>query len=74
MGFLSSVLGVLGFGFIGLPLGLLVGFFLFIYSKPNDDQVEVTFIIVIIIIIIRIQNVLASSLVYSFVDIATCFY
>lgn len=51
MGFLSSVLGVLGFGFIGLPLGLLVGFFLFIYSKPNDDQVEVTFIIVIIIII-----------------------
>ncbi|ESR49685.1 Synaptotagmin-3 [Citrus sinensis] len=40
MGFLSSVLGVLGFGFIGLPLGLLVGFFLFIYSKPNDDQVE----------------------------------
>ena len=73
MGFLSSVLGVLGFGFIGLPLGLLVGFFLFIYSKPNDDQIEVTFIIVIIIII-RIQNVLASSLVYSFVDIVTCFY
>ncbi|KAL5569341.1 hypothetical protein UlMin_025916 [Ulmus minor] len=37
MGFISSFLGVLGFG-IGVPLGLLVGFFLFIYSKPREVQ------------------------------------
>ncbi|EXB61824.1 Extended synaptotagmin-2 [Morus notabilis] len=37
MGFLSSFLGILGFG-IGLPLGLLVGFFFFIYSKPNEAE------------------------------------
>ncbi|KAJ4849795.1 Synaptotagmin-3 [Turnera subulata] len=37
MGFLSSILGVLGFG-IGLPFGLVLGFFLFVYSKPKDVQ------------------------------------
>nr|QHT72834.1 synaptotagmin-3 [Vernicia montana] len=35
MGFLSTLLGVLGFGF-GLPIGLLIGFFLFVYSPPKD--------------------------------------
>ncbi|KAJ4720772.1 synaptotagmin-3 [Melia azedarach] len=35
MGFLSSVLGIFGFG-IGLALGLLVGFFFFIYSNPKE--------------------------------------
>ncbi|KAF8395245.1 hypothetical protein HHK36_019187 [Tetracentron sinense] len=35
MGFLSSILGIIGFG-IGIPVGLLVGFFLFIYFEPND--------------------------------------
>ncbi|GAB4836442.1 Synaptotagmin-3, variant 2 [Ancistrocladus abbreviatus] len=35
MGFLSTLLGILGFG-IGLPIGLIVGFFFFIYSKPQD--------------------------------------
>ncbi|RWR96646.1 synaptotagmin-3 [Cinnamomum micranthum f. kanehirae] len=35
MGFLSVLLGILGFGF-GLPLGLLVGYFLFIYVEPTD--------------------------------------
>ncbi|XP_065872369.1 synaptotagmin-3 isoform X2 [Euphorbia lathyris] len=33
MGFLTTLLGVLGFAF-GLPIGLLLGFFLFVYSKP----------------------------------------
>ncbi|VVA12227.1 PREDICTED: synaptotagmin-3 [Prunus dulcis] len=37
MGFLSSLLGIFGFG-IGIPLGLLVGFFLFIYSKPKEVE------------------------------------
>ncbi|KAL5733508.1 hypothetical protein ACOSQ2_033200 [Xanthoceras sorbifolium] len=37
MGFLSSLLGILGFG-IGLPIGLLVGFFFFVYSKPKQVQ------------------------------------
>lgn len=39
MGFLSSLLVILGFG-IGIPLGLLVGFFLFIYSKPKEVEVN----------------------------------
>lgn len=38
MGFLSSLLGAIGFG-IGIPIGLLVGFFLFIYSKPREVEV-----------------------------------
>uniref|UniRef100_A0A6N2M0U7 SMP-LTD domain-containing protein n=1 Tax=Salix viminalis TaxID=40686 RepID=A0A6N2M0U7_SALVM len=35
MGFLNTFLELLGFG-IGLPFGLLIGFFLFVYSKPGD--------------------------------------
>jgi ABC-type phosphate transport system permease subunit len=35
MGFLNTLLELLGFG-IGLPFGLLIGFFLFVYSKPKD--------------------------------------
>ncbi|KAL2937503.1 Synaptotagmin-3 [Bienertia sinuspersici] len=35
MGFVSTFTGIVGF-FIGLPLGLLVGFFFFIYSKPKE--------------------------------------
>ena len=38
MGFLSSLLDIVGFG-IGIPFGLLVGFFLFVYSQPKDVQV-----------------------------------
>ncbi|GMH11260.1 hypothetical protein Nepgr_013101 [Nepenthes gracilis] len=37
MGFVSTFCGILGFG-IGLPIGLLVGFFLFVYSKPQDVE------------------------------------
>ncbi|XP_065637156.1 synaptotagmin-3 isoform X2 [Quercus suber] len=35
MGFLGSLLGIIGFG-IGIPLGLLLGFLLFIYVEPDD--------------------------------------
>jgi ABC-type phosphate transport system permease subunit len=35
MGFLNTLVELLGFG-IGLPFGLLIGFFLFVYSKPKD--------------------------------------
>ncbi|XP_058094521.1 synaptotagmin-3 isoform X2 [Magnolia sinica] len=35
MGFLSSLLGILGFGF-GLSFGIFLGFFLFIYFEPRD--------------------------------------
>ncbi|KAL5740792.1 hypothetical protein ACOSQ2_029972 [Xanthoceras sorbifolium] len=34
-GLLSILLGIIGFG-IGIPIGLLVGYFLFIYSEPTD--------------------------------------
>lgn len=37
MGFLSIFLGILGFG-IGLPIGLLVGFYFFVYSEPKDVE------------------------------------
>ena len=39
MGFLSSLLEILGFG-IGIPLGLVVGFYYFIYSKPKEVEVK----------------------------------
>ncbi|KAK9289505.1 hypothetical protein L1049_007660 [Liquidambar formosana] len=35
MGFLSSLVGIIGFG-IGIPIGLILGFFLFIYFEPRD--------------------------------------
>ncbi|XP_050243045.1 synaptotagmin-3-like isoform X2 [Quercus robur] len=35
MGFLGSLLGIIGFG-IGIPLGLLLGFLLFIYVEPGE--------------------------------------
>ncbi|KAL0557277.1 hypothetical protein IC582_005803 [Cucumis melo] len=35
MGFFSTLLGIIGFG-IGIPLGLVIGFFFFIYSKPDE--------------------------------------
>lgn len=38
MGFVGTFVGILGFG-IGLPIGLVVGFFLFIYSKPKEVEV-----------------------------------
>ncbi|KAL6545345.1 hypothetical protein OROGR_009219 [Orobanche gracilis] len=37
MGFLSSLLGILGFG-IGLPFGLFIGFYLFIFSESKDVE------------------------------------
>ncbi|CAN0825518.1 SYT1 [Linum grandiflorum] len=37
MGLFSTILGFLGFT-IGLTTGLLVGFFLFVYSKPKLVQ------------------------------------
>ncbi|KAI9086873.1 hypothetical protein K1719_031196 [Acacia pycnantha] len=38
MGLISSILGIIGFC-IGIPLGLLVGFFLFVYSEPKEVKV-----------------------------------
>ncbi|KAK6929180.1 C2 domain [Dillenia turbinata] len=35
MGFVSSLLGILGFVF-GIPFGLVLGFLLFIYSEPKE--------------------------------------
>ncbi|CAH8379652.1 unnamed protein product [Eruca vesicaria subsp. sativa] len=37
MGFFGSVLGILGFA-IGIPVGLIVGFFVFIYSQPSHEE------------------------------------
>ncbi|KAG9142475.1 hypothetical protein Leryth_026227 [Lithospermum erythrorhizon] len=40
MGFLSSVVGILGFG-IGLPIGIVIGFYFFIYSQPDDVELHI---------------------------------
>ncbi|KAH6804026.1 Calcium-dependent lipid-binding family protein [Perilla frutescens var. frutescens] len=37
MGLLSSLLGIIGFGF-GLPIGLFIGFYLFVYSESVDVE------------------------------------
>ncbi|KAG6696984.1 hypothetical protein I3842_09G176300 [Carya illinoinensis] len=37
MGFVGSLLGIIGFA-IGIPVGLLLGFFLFIYAEPADVE------------------------------------
>lgn len=38
MGLLSSLFGMIGFG-LGLPIGLFIGFYLFVYSKSEDVEV-----------------------------------
>ncbi|RRT79105.1 hypothetical protein B296_00013165 [Ensete ventricosum] len=38
MGFLSSLLGFLGFG-TGIGVGLLIGYYFFIYFQPTDVKV-----------------------------------
>ncbi|KAG0484529.1 hypothetical protein HPP92_008429 [Vanilla planifolia] len=37
MGFVGTLLGVIGFGF-GIPIGLVVGYFLYIFFNPVDVQ------------------------------------
>lgn len=39
MGFFTSVLGILGFA-IGIPIGLILGFFVLIYSQPTHEDVK----------------------------------
>lgn len=39
MGILSSFLGFFGFG-VGISIGIVVGYFLFIYFQPNDVKVS----------------------------------
>lgn len=38
MGFFSTIFGFTGFG-IGISIGLVAGYFLFIYFQPSDVQV-----------------------------------
>ena len=41
MGFVSSVMGFFGFG-IGITIGLVIGYYLFIYFQPRDAKVSVS--------------------------------
>ncbi|KAA3464652.1 synaptotagmin-3-like isoform X1 [Gossypium australe] len=41
MAFLSTLTGIIGFG-MGVPFGLLLGFYFFIYSKPKIVQEPIT--------------------------------
>jgi hypothetical protein len=38
MGIVTTVLGLVGFGW-GFALGLVLGYFIFIYLQPNDVKV-----------------------------------
>lgn len=40
MGFFGTILGFFGFG-VGISIGLVVGYFLFIYVQPNNVEVSV---------------------------------
>lgn len=42
MGFFSTILGLCGFG-IGISMGLVIGYFLFVYLQPNDVKVRFRF-------------------------------
>lgn len=39
MGLLSSILGFCGFG-VGISMGLVIGYYLFIYFQPTDVKVS----------------------------------
>ncbi|KAG1353925.1 synaptotagmin-3 [Cocos nucifera] len=39
MGFVGTILGIVGFGF-GVPIGILLGYFLYIYFQPTDVERE----------------------------------
>lgn len=39
MGFVSTALGLCGFG-VGLSAGIVIGYFLFIYFQPSDVKVR----------------------------------
>ena len=42
MGLLSSILGFFGFG-LGTSIGLVAGYYMFIYFQPSDVKVCVSF-------------------------------
>jgi hypothetical protein len=41
MGFLSTILGLWGFG-VGISIGLVIGYYMFIYFQPTDVKVSVS--------------------------------
>lgn len=46
MGIVSTILGFCGFG-VGISIGLLIGYYLFIYFQPTDVKVSFFFLSVI---------------------------
>lgn len=40
MGIISTIMGVFGFG-IGIAIGLVIGYFLFVYLEPADVKVSI---------------------------------
>ncbi|KAL6336338.1 hypothetical protein AAG906_014508 [Vitis piasezkii] len=40
MGFVSALLGIIGFG-VGIPFGLVLGYFIFIHNEPQDVTVPI---------------------------------
>ncbi|XP_034693209.1 synaptotagmin-3-like isoform X1 [Vitis riparia] len=40
MGFVSALLGIIGFG-VGVPFGLVLGYFIFIHNEPQDVKVPI---------------------------------
>lgn len=56
MGIISTVLGVFGFG-IGISIGLVIGYFVFIYTQPTDVKVcFFSFISVYLVVFSLLRN------------------
>lgn len=51
MGFFSTILGLCGFG-IGISMGLVIGYFLFVYLQPNDVKVSFPFDSILLLLLL----------------------
>ena len=55
MGILSTILGVWGFG-LGTSIGVVIGYYMFIYFQPSDVKVSPSLSLVISCNLILISN------------------
>ncbi len=58
MGIVTTVLGLVGFGW-GFALGLVLGYFIFIYLQPNDVKV------LLLLLLFLLPLSLSHQLLYS---------
>jgi hypothetical protein len=59
MGFVSTILGLWGFG-VGISIGLVIGYYMFIYFQPTDVKVSVS--LAFFLLILHCNLILSSIL------------